>query len=66
MSRIDVSEGVGFERSDIAASGDASVRPSDEQYLRYATLVKAIAKDNFGPGPFAVYDPFMSAALGTR
>jgi glycogen debranching enzyme len=38
-------------------------RPTDEQYKRYAVLVKAIAADDFGPGPFAVYDPFMTAIL---
>ena len=28
--------------------------------------MKAIAEDDFGPGPFAVYDPMFTAILGTR
>jgi hypothetical protein len=63
MSRVDVSNPPAFQRRDLEATGDASVRPSDDHYLRYACLVKAIAEDGFGPGPFAVYDPMMSAIL---
>jgi glycogen debranching enzyme len=63
MSRVDVSNPPAFRRKDQETTGDASVRPTDDHYLRYACLVKAIAEDGFGPGPFAVYDPMFSAIL---
>lgn len=63
LSRVDVSDPPEFQRRDKEATGDASVRPTDDQYLRYACLVKAIAEDGFGPGPFAVYDPLMTSVL---
>lgn len=63
VSRVDVSRPPAFERRDEKVVGDASMRPTDEQYLRYACLVKQIAADGFGPGPFAVYDPMFSAIL---
>ncbi|MCA9581273.1 MAG: hypothetical protein KC416_05725 [Myxococcales bacterium] len=63
LSRVDISNPPEFKRVDADIVEDASVRPSDDEYVRYACLVKAIAKDNFGPGPFAVYDPMMTALL---
>ena len=63
LSRVDVSDPPAFERRDTAVVGDASMRPTDAEYLRYACLVKAIARDGFGPGPFAVYDPMITALL---
>ena len=63
MSRVDVSHPPAFRRKDTETTGDASVRPTDDDYLRYACLVKAIADDDFGPGAFAVYDPMFSAIL---
>jgi glycogen debranching enzyme len=63
MARVDVSDPPVFQRVDKATTGDASVRPTDDDYLRYACLVKAIAADDFGPGAFAVYDPMFTALL---
>lgn len=61
LSRVDVSNPPRFERKDRHI--DPALRPTDDQYLRYAVLVKAIAQSGFAQGPFAVYDPFMSAVL---
>jgi len=63
LARVDVTDPPTFQRKDTDAISDASVRPTDDHYLRYACLVKAIAEDGFGPGPFAVYDPMFSAIL---
>jgi glycogen debranching enzyme len=63
LSRVDTSAAPAFERRDTEVAGDASVRPTDEHYRGYAALVQAIADDGFGEGPFAVYDPMMSAVL---
>ncbi|MCA9601968.1 MAG: hypothetical protein KC417_08090, partial [Myxococcales bacterium] len=63
MSRVDVANPPAFKRKDTEVVKDASMRPTHDQYVRYACLVKAIAEDGFGPGPFAVYDPLMTALL---
>ena len=63
LERVDVANPPEFRRRDTHVVGDTSMRPTDEQYLRYACLVKHIARDGFGPGPFAVYDPLMTAIL---
>jgi glycogen debranching enzyme len=63
LARVDVSKAPAIRRRDTTAVGDDSVRPTDDDYLRYMALVEAIAGDQFGPGPFAVYDPMMSAVL---
>ncbi|MEM6290652.1 MAG: hypothetical protein AAGA54_05280 [Myxococcota bacterium] len=42
---------------------DPRQRPTDEAYRGYLALVAAIRESNFGPGPFAVYDPFLSTLL---
>jgi glycogen debranching enzyme len=63
LMRVDVSDPPEFRRRDTHVVGDVSMRPTDEQYLRYACLVKHIARDGFGPGPFAVYDPMITAIL---
>lgn len=63
LSNVDPSRAPNFERVDVDKVGDPAQRPTDDQYKRYAVLVKAIAADGFGPGPFAVYDPFMTALL---
>ena len=63
MNRVDVSNPPSFERRDTGVVGDASQRPTDDQYVQYACIVKAIARDDFGPGPFAVYDPLVTAIL---
>ena len=63
LSQVDPFKAPEFERVDVAKVGDPGQRPTDDQYKRYAVLVKSIAADGFGPGPFAVYDPFMTALL---
>ncbi len=50
-------------RVDVDKVDDPGQRPSDDQYLRYVSLVSQIAACGFGPGPFAVYDPFITAML---
>lgn len=63
LDAVDPNEAPPFERRD-TGKVDRKERPSDDHYRRYAVLVKAIARDGFGPGPFAVYDPMMTAILG--
>lgn len=63
MADVDVSDAPAFERRDTAVVGHADQRPTDDHYARYAALVKGIARDGFGHGSFAVYDPFMTAVL---
>jgi len=63
MARVDVSNAPSFERRDTKMVGDVDQRPTDDQYVQYACIVKAIAKDGFGIGPFAVYDPLMTSIL---
>lgn len=62
LSRVDAAAAPQFQRKDKNVV-DASMRPSDAEYARYMALVAAIAADDFGPGGFAVYDPFMTAVL---
>ena len=52
-----------FERRDLDKVDDPDQRPTDDQYRRYLAIVAQIAADGNGPGPFAVYDPFMTALL---
>ena len=47
LHRVDISNAPTFERRDIH-TGDANVRPTDDDYARYCTLVKNLAGDNFG------------------
>lgn len=63
MAAIDVRDAPAFERRDTAVVGHADQRPTDAHYKRYAAIVKGIARDGFGHGSFAVYDPFMTAVL---
>jgi glycogen debranching enzyme len=63
MSRVDTTGAPEFKRVDTDKVEDASQRPTDEDYAVYTTIVKSIEEDGFGPGCFAVYDPFMSAML---
>ncbi len=63
MSRVDTSNAPTFERRDTHVVGDSGQRPTDTQYVQYACIVKAIARDGFGIGPFAVYDPLITAIL---
>jgi len=63
MARIDITNPPPFRRKDTEVVGDASMRPTEDDYKRYAVLVKEIAKDDFGAGNFAVYDPLMTAIL---
>lgn len=63
LEDVDVSNAGEFRRRDIDTVGDPDQRPVHEHYVRYAALVKAIADDGFGCGPFAVYDPLVTAVL---
>ena len=63
LAAIDPSGEEMFERRDTKNVDHADQRPTDAHYRRYAAIVKGIARDGFGHGPFAVYDPFMSAVL---
>lgn len=63
MADVDPARAPEFKRVDKERVGDPSQRPTDDHYKRYAVLVKAIANQGFGPGPFAVYDPMMTAIL---
>ncbi|HEY4001520.1 MAG TPA: hypothetical protein VGO93_21780 [Candidatus Xenobia bacterium] len=63
LQAIDPSQAPAFRRIDKDVVGDASQRPTDDQYRRYAVLVKAIAGDDYGPGLWAVYDPLTTAIL---
>jgi glycogen debranching enzyme len=63
MRRVDTSNAPSFVRRDTHVVGDVDQRPTDEQYVQYACIVKAIARDGFGIGPFAVYDPLITAIL---
>jgi glycogen debranching enzyme len=63
LEAIDPEAAPPFERRDNKIVEDAAQRPTDDQYRRYMALVDAIADDHFGPGPFAVYDPLMTAVL---
>ncbi|MEM1029537.1 MAG: neutral trehalase [Myxococcota bacterium] len=63
MARVDI-EGVDASgRTDKAKVDDAAQRPTDEAYRGYLALVAAIREGGFGMGPFAVYDPFLTALL---
>lgn len=63
LADVDPTHAGEFRRVDKERVEDAAQRPTDEQYRRYASLVKQIEADGFGPGPFAVYDPMMTALL---
>ena len=63
MAAVDPSRAPSFKRVDLEKVANPDERPTDEQYKRYAVLVKDIARDSYGPGSFAVYDPFMTAVL---
>lgn len=63
MADVDPAQAPEFRRVDKERVGDPSQRPTDDHYRRYAVLVKAIAAQDFGPGPFAVYCPMMTALL---
>lgn len=63
LEAIDPAQSPQFVRRDTEHVADPSERPTDDHYKRYAVIVKAIEAEGFGPGPFAVYDPLMSACL---
>ncbi len=63
MADVDPALAPPFQRLDKTKVEDPSQRPTDDHYKRYAVLVKAIADSGFGPGPFAVYCPMMTALL---
>ena len=63
LAAVDPSKAPPFKRVDKEIVGDASQRPTDDQYRRYAALVQEIRDNHFGPSSFLVYDPFMTAVL---
>lgn len=63
MRDVDPATSPTFTRRDTQHVADPAERPTDDTYRRYAVLVKAIEADGFGPGPFCVYDPMMTALL---
>lgn len=63
MQAIDPRDAPPFKRVDVEKVDDPGERPSHVEYQRYAVLVKAIAAQDFGPGPFAVYSPLMTSIL---
>jgi len=63
LGDVDPTRAPAFTRRDTQHVSDPAERPTDDTYRRYAVLVNAIEADNFGPGPFAVYDPMMTALL---
>ena len=63
LADIDPEPAPDFERVDVDQVDDPGQRPSDDQYRRYLSIVVQIAADGHGPGPFAVYDPFMTSVL---
>jgi len=63
LAAVDPTRAPDFERVDNTVVKDARQRPSDDEYRRYIVLVRDIADCEFGPGPFPVYDPFLTAVL---
>lgn len=63
LGTVDPADAPAFERRDTQHVDDPAERPTDDTYRRYAVLVKAIEASEFGPGPFDVYDPMLSALL---
>lgn len=63
IRNVDPADAPPFERVDRQHVTDAAQRPTDDDYARYAALVAQIAANGFGLGPFAVYDPGMTAIL---
>lgn len=63
LAAVDPGAAPPFRRVDKERVADPAERPTDDQYRRYVALVRAIAEDGFGPGPFAVYDPLTTAVL---
>lgn len=63
MQNVDI-EGVDASgRKDKDKVDDPKQRPTDEAYRGYLSLVYSIKDSDFGPGPFAVYDPFLTTLL---
>ena len=63
MRAIDPERAPPFKRVDQEKVADPSMRPSDEEYRRYATIVKDITASGFAHGPFQVYCPLMTSIL---
>ena len=57
-------EGISVDgRKDKDKVDDPKQRPTDDAYRGYLSLVYSIRDSDFGPGPFAVYDPFLTTLL---
>ncbi|MEM6732571.1 MAG: hypothetical protein AAF658_13520 [Myxococcota bacterium] len=63
LRAIDPDRAPAFTRLDTRNVEDPNERPTDDEYRRYIAIVDAIRGSDFGPGPFAVYDPMMSTIL---
>lgn len=63
LRAVDPSRAPEFKRVDKDRVDDAGQRPTDDEYARFAVLVKDIARDGFGQGGFCVYDPLMTSIL---
>lgn len=64
LGAIDPTRAPEFQRQDLKKGEAIEQRPTDDDYKRYAVIVKDIEAAGFGIGPFRVYDPGMSALLG--
>jgi len=63
MQAVDPERAPPFKRVDQDKVADPKMRPTDEEYQRYATLVHDITEQGFGHGPFKVYCPLMTSIL---
>lgn len=63
MAAVDITGVDASGRKDKDKVDNPEQRPTDTAYKGYLALVEAIRKAEFGPGPFAVYDPFLTTLL---
>jgi glycogen debranching enzyme len=52
-----------FVRTDVDEVDDPDQRPTDDQYARFMSIVTQLGRGGNGPGPFVVYDPFITSIL---
>jgi len=63
MRRVSTSIETELKRVDKKKVEDTGQRPSDEEYLRYLRIVESLAKNDFTPTEFVVYDPMVTTVL---
>lgn len=63
MRRVSTNIETELNRVDTKKVEDAGQRPTDEEYLRYLRIVESLAKNDFTPIEFIVYDPMMTTVL---